>query len=294
MSDKIREEILEIVNSLKIYLLYQKSLGAFAYGMDISEEIKAESEKSQRIEQVIHKIQNRMSEDKGNFLTMNLFEKPEDVINKAEDNTTVRFNMSTEEKIKLLDALREEIGADCKRCKLGSLVRSKVVFGEGNPDARIMFIGEGPGEEEDNQGLPFVGRAGQLLTRIIRAMGLERTDVYIANVVKCRPPENRAPSPDEMDICGEFLKRQISIIMPEVIIALGGTAASFLLRDYRIKISQVRTRELQYRDRNIVIPMVATFHPSYVLRRGESPEVKKEVWNDIKIALNLIGMEVKK
>jgi len=290
----LREELLEILRDIRLQLDYQTRLGAFVYGLDTMEELLKEQGQREKLERITSSQIN--SSDKGGkkYLEVGLFEpasKSDDIVS---EKKAPMPKPATEEKKTIMGELIKEIGNDCKRCRLGGLVRSKVVFGEGNLDTRIMFIGEGPGEEEDVQGLPFVGRAGQLLTKIIKAMGLERSDVYIANVVKCRPPENRTPLSDEMDICGQFLKRQISIILPEVIIALGGTAASFLLGDYKIKIGQVRGRRLEYRDQDISIPLVATFHPSYVLRRGESPDVKKEVWKDIKLAMDIIGMEVKK
>lgn len=297
MDKGVREELIEIIRDLKMHLIYQRELGAFVYGLDTMEELIKANQAQEKYERIQNTPTNlNTQESKTHYSIASLFGEKDSRIEpaKIEQREIKSVRLATEEKVRLLKELMDEIGPDCNRCKLANLGRSKVVFGEGNPDAKIMFIGEGPGEDEDIQGLPFVGRAGQLLTRIIKAIGLERKDVYIANVVKCRPPENRVPLPDEMDICGEFLKRQIEIIMPEVIIALGGTAVSYLLGDYKIKISQVRSRQLEYRHKDITIPMVATFHPSYVLRRGESPEVKREVWNDIKIALNIIGMEVKR
>lgn len=288
-----RSELLEIVRDLKTYLLYQRRLGAFVYGMDTIEEALVKERQAEKLQRHL-KIGTPQKENSSSYSIMSLFERPVDMGDSVRENLQGSERLDRERRQNLIDDLRREIGEDCKRCDLGDLGRSKIVFGEGDIDCRIMFVGEGPGEDEDIQGLPFVGRAGQLLTRIINAMGLRRSDVYIANVVKCRPPGNRVPSPNEMDICGEFLKRQISIIRPEVIIALGGTAAAFLLGDYKIKIGQVRSRRLEYRDGSIRIPMVATFHPSYVLRRGESPEVKKEVWNDIKIALEIIGIKAKR
>ncbi len=295
MGEDIREELLEIIINLKEYLKYQQSLGAFAYGSDLSEEMLLEIEKMKKIEKITSAVTTgKVQESSKSYSAMSLFEKNGPEREDIKENQVKKAAADTEEKSRLLKLLADEIGQDCKRCELAGQGRNKVVFGEGNVDAKIMFVGEGPGEDEDIQGLPFVGRAGQLLTRIIKAMGLQRSDVYIANVVKCRPPQNRTPLDKEMDICGLFLRRQIRIIMPDVIIALGGTAVSYLLGDYKIKIGQVRTRELEYRDNDIVIPMVATFHPSYVLRKGESPEVKKEVWKDISVAMKIVGMEVKK
>ena len=173
-----------------------------------------------------------------------------------------------------LDALRDEIGPQCTRCKLHTLGRRQVVFGVGNPDAALMFVGEAPGADEDIQGEPFVGRAGQLLTKIIEAIGMRRDDVYIANVIKCRPPGNRNPEPDEVEQCEPFLFRQIDSIKPTVIVALGKFAAQSLLRTTE-PITRIRGREYKYRDA-ILMP---TYHPAYLLR---NPASKREVWEDMK------------
>ena len=174
----------------------------------------------------------------------------------------------------LLAALRVEIGPQCTRCKLHTLGRSQVVFGVGNPSADLMFVGEAPGADEDVQGEPFVGKAGQLLTKIIEAINLKREDVYIANVIKCRPPGNRNPEPDEVAECEPFLFRQIDAVKPKVIVALGKFAAQCLLRS-DVPITRLRGTEFAYRDA-ILIP---TFHPAYLLR---NPPAKREVWEDMK------------
>ncbi|MFO7709542.1 MAG: uracil-DNA glycosylase [Desulfobacterales bacterium] len=174
-----------------------------------------------------------------------------------------------------LEAIRAEIG-DCRRCKL-SESRSRIVFGQGNPRARLMFIGEGPGQEEDRAGEPFVGAAGQLLTRIILAMNLTREAVYIANVVKCRPPGNRVPEPGEIATCQPFLERQIAAIRPEFICVLGACAAQSLLRTAE-PISRLRGRFSEFRG----IQVMPTFHPAYLLR---NPEKKREVWEDMKLLM---------
>jgi len=173
-----------------------------------------------------------------------------------------------------LAALRAEIGPQCTRCKLHALGRRQVVFGVGNPDADLMFVGEAPGADEDAQGEPFVGRAGQLLTKIIEAIGLTRADVYIANVIKCRPPQNRNPEPDEVEICEPFLFRQVDAIQPKVIVGLGSFAARALLRTLD-PISRLRGRVYEYRGAKLV----PTFHPAYLLR---NPASKRDVWEDMK------------
>ena len=176
--------------------------------------------------------------------------------------------------IEVLNTIRVDIGPDCSRCKLHTLGRKQVVFGVGNPDADLMFVGEAPGADEDIQGEPFVGRAGQLLTRIIEAIDLKREDVYIANVIKCRPPGNRNPEPDEVEQCEPFLFRQIDAIRPKVIVALGKFAAQCLLKT-DAPITRIRGREFAYRDA-ILIP---TYHPAYLLR---NPSAKRDVWEDMK------------
>jgi uracil-DNA glycosylase len=178
-------------------------------------------------------------------------------------------------------AIRTDVGDDCSRCKLHGLGRRHVVFGVGNPEADLMFVGEAPGADEDLQGEPFVGRAGQLLTKIIEAIGLRREDVYIANVIKCRPPGNRNPEPDEVEQCEPFLFRQIDVVKPKVVVALGKFAAQSLLRSLE-PITRLRGREYKYRDA-ILMP---TYHPAYLLR---NPSAKREVWEDMKRVRSILG-----
>jgi len=183
---------------------------------------------------------------------------------------------SADEKEGLLALLREELG-DCTRCPL-SCVRKNIVFGEGNPDAGLMFIGEGPGEDEDIQARPFVGKAGILLTRLIEKMELQRRDVYIANVVKCRPPENREPEAGEIATCKPFLERQIGIVRPRVIITLGNVALQSLLNNPSLRITASRGHFAEYHG----IPVMPTFHPAYLLR---NPADKWKTWTDAQKAL---------
>jgi uracil-DNA glycosylase family 4 len=180
--------------------------------------------------------------------------------------------------------IRTDLG-ECTRCKLHR-TRNKIVFGDGNPKAELVFVGEGPGHDEDMQGLPFVGRAGKLLTQMIEAMGLQRKDVYICNVVKCRPPENRAPEKDEVAACSPFLLRQIDAIAPKVIVCLGSTAAQTVLETNR-GISQFRGQWLEFRGRKLM----ATYHPAYLLR---NPSAKSEVWKDLQKVMAVLGLEAKK
>lgn len=180
-----------------------------------------------------------------------------------------------------LDGLRGVIG-DCRRCRLHG-ARTQVVFGVGNPRARVVFVGEGPGRDEDLQGEPFVGRAGQLLTDIIeKGMKLSRADVYICNVVKCRPPQNRNPEPDEVATCSPFLVRQIELVGPEVLVTLGKFAAHALLST-DVPITRLRGQWQDFRG----IPVMPTFHPAYLLR---NPAEKKTVWQDIKLVMARLGL----
>ena len=179
-----------------------------------------------------------------------------------------------------LDGIRAWIG-DCQRCKLAG-GRKTIVFGQGNPKAELMFIGEGPGADEDEQGLAFVGRAGQLLTDIIeKGMKMRRDDVFIANVIKCRPPGNRNPEPDEIVACQPFLERQIEVIRPKVIVGLGKFAGQWLLKTAE-PISRIRGRVGDYHG----IKAMPTWHPAYLLR---TPSAKKDVWEDMKLVVQLLG-----
>jgi uracil-DNA glycosylase len=188
-----------------------------------------------------------------------------------------------------LEALRAHIG-DCGRCKLHK-GRKNLVFGEGSPRARLVFVGEGPGRDEDRVGRPFVGAAGELLTDIIeKGMRLTREEVYICNIVKCHPPENRDPERDEIEACLPFLKRQISIIKPEVICTLGRIASQELL-EKSIKITQDRGQWHSF----MGIPVMPTYHPAYIIRnKARERELKGHVWEDIKKIMNRLGLEVKK
>jgi len=191
-----------------------------------------------------------------------------------------RFRGATEKRAALLAELARRIAA-CRRCPLGGRRRNPVP-GEGNPNAELVFVGEAPGYEEDQQGRPFVGPAGQLLTRMIEAMGLRREEVFIANVLKCRPPGNRDPEPAEIAACRPFLEEQLQIIRPRVIITLGAHAARWFLGP-GARISQVRGRAVDVEDFQIV----PTFHPSYLLRR---PDQKRKAWADLQVAMKLLGL----
>jgi DNA polymerase len=194
----------------------------------------------------------------------------EEIIHSASGKREGHRSTAVREKEKALGALRDEIG-DCQRCRL-STGRKNLVFGEGSPDADLMFIGEGPGREEDRQGRPFVGDAGKVLTNLIKKMGLKREEVYIANIVKCRPPMNRDPESDEVQTCSPFLERQIEIIQPKVIMALGRIASHRLVGSM-VPISRLRGTFYEFKG----IPLMSTFHPAYLIR---NPKDKWLTWED--------------
>lgn len=182
-----------------------------------------------------------------------------------------------------LERIAADIGPDCTRCKLHRR-RNKIVFGVGNPRARLVFVGEGPGADEDAQGEPFVGRAGKLLTQMIEAMGLKRDEVYICNVVKCRPPENRTPEPDEIETCSPYLLRQLDVIKPQVIVCLGAVAAKALL-GVNTSMSKLRQQWFEFRSAKLL----ATYHPAYCLR---NPPSKADVWKDLQMAMVELGLPI--
>jgi len=190
----------------------------------------------------------------------------------------VRGRCKPGHRAELLEAIDVEVRA-CRKCRLCE-ARTKTVFGVGDPCARLCFVGEGPGADEDRQGEPFVGRAGQLLNKIIAAMGLKRSEVYIANTVKCRPPENRTPLPEEMQSCSPYLVRQLEAITPQVIVALGRPAVQDLLGTTQ-SMSDVRGRFHRYRG----IPVVPTYHPAYLLR---NPSAKKQTWDDMRLVMKFL------
>jgi uracil-DNA glycosylase len=205
-----------------------------------------------------------------------------------------KLEYGTADPVAALKLIREDLG-DCTRCKLHQQGRKQIVFGVGNPRAELMFVGEGPGADEDAQGEPFVGRAGQLLNNMIKAMGLRREDVYIANIVKCRPPGNRTPERDECETCSPFLMRQIALIKPRVIVALGAVAAKNLLavnasmselrgRFYDFKPPGVRSRDASWQGARLAV----TYHPAFLLR---DPRQKGEAWKDLQMVMKYLGIE---
>lgn len=225
------------------------------------------------------------SNDLGVQLAEELAEAADELTQYADGEAQEAYlpSAASEDRAALLQIIADEIGPDCQRCKLGKLGRKEIVFGTGDPHAELMFIGEGPGADEDAQGLPFVGRAGQLLNNMIAAMGLKREDVYIANVVKCRPPNNRVPEPEEGATCSPFLFRQIDVVRPEVLVALGATAATWLLGT-RQPLAGLRGRVHGVRGTKLIV----TYHPAYLLR---DPRQKKEAWADLQIAMKELGLK---
>jgi len=203
-----------------------------------------------------------------------------------------------EDRVAVLQSIADDIGPDCQRCKLAKLGRKQIVFGTGDPHAELMFIGEGPGADEDQQGLPFVGRAGQLLNNMIAAMGLKREQVYIANIVKCRPPGNRAPERDECDTCSPFLMQQIGVIQPKVIVALGATAAKNLL-GVNDSMASLRGQFYDYSPPRTLMDagdpfackLAVTYHPAFLLR---DPRQKKEAWKDLQMVMRYLDLPAPK
>ena len=190
--------------------------------------------------------------------------------------------VAPEHRADALKAIQNDIG-DCTRCPLAYAGRRKIVFADGDPSARLMFVGEGPGADEDTTGVPFVGKAGQLLNNMIAAMGLKREAVYIANIVKCRPPANRAPEPAEANTCTQFLLRQMDVVQPEVVVALGGTAAMYLL-GVKQSLASLRGRWHSCRGAKLAV----TYHPAFLLR---DPRMKGEAWKDLQMVMAEMGLK---
>lgn len=221
------------------------------------------------------------------------------VVAKVADQNILRAlppnpEQSVTDPVAALKLIREDLG-DCTRCKLHQQGRKQIVFGVGNPRAELMFVGEGPGADEDTQGEPFVGRAGQLLNNMIKAMGIRREDVYIANIVKCRPPGNRTPERDECETCSPFLMRQIAVIKPKVVVALGAVAAKNLLamnapmselrgRFYDFTPSGARSSDPSWQGTKLAV----TYHPAFLLR---DPRQKGEAWKDLQMVMKYLGLE---
>jgi DNA polymerase len=227
---------------------------------------------------------------------LDLVAKEAEALAQAEEQIAQEgFIATSQDRDAMLRIIADDIGPSCQRCKLAKLGRKQIVFGTGDPHAKLMFIGEGPGADEDEQGLPFVGRAGQLLNNMIAAMGLKREQVYIANIVKCRPPGNRTPERDECDTCSPFLMRQIRVIRPRVIVALGATAAKNLLA-VNDSMASLRgrfydfspPRSLAATDESFDCKLAVTYHPAFLLR---DPRQKAEAWKDLQMVMKYLGLK---
>ena len=246
--DEIVKEYLEIVGSLKEYINYQKMCGVdYCQAKDANKEDKGYIDMEETLSREMHNVK---------------------AIDAAVSDTDGNKRAT-------IDTLKEKL-TSCNKCKLAKN-RTKLVFGEGNIDSKIVFIGEAPGRDEDESGRPFVGRAGKLLTKIIEAIGFQREEVYIMNIVKCRPPENRNPENDEISACEPFMLRQIEIIKPKIICTLGSFASQTLLKT-KVPISKLRGQFHDYHG----IKLMPTFHPAFLLR---DPHKKREVWEDMKIII---------
>lgn len=259
-------EFKQIVNDLKNYLEFQKSMGVESIHVD-----RAAAEESA----AIYSTPKAEGKDAMPKTTPAL------------DDNVITIDEPAglfEGKVMTLEEIREEIG-DCTRCQLHE-GRTNLVFGEGNPKARLVFVGEGPGRDEDMQGRPFVGRSGQLLTKIIQAMGLKREDVYICNVVKCRPPNNRTPEQSEMDTCEQFLFKQIRFIKPQIIVCLGATAAKSVLKT-KDSLGSLRGKFHMYSGSKLMV----TYHPAALLR---NPHFKKPAWEDMQVVMKELGLTMPK
>ncbi|MGI9553335.1 MAG: uracil-DNA glycosylase [Thermodesulfobacteriota bacterium] len=255
-----KKELLDILGDLKSYLNYQQQMGL---GRVLTDEPEKNSNK-----EVISPGSKEFKMGKENKKIIKIADQP-DIFDSGKKQT--------------LEEIREELG-ECTRCKLHT-DRTNIVFGDGNPNARLVFVGEGPGRDEDMQGKPFVGRAGKLLTKIIEAMGLTRKDVYICNVVKCRPPNNRNPEADEVAACEPFLLKQIRSINPEIVVCLGSVATSLLLKMKQPRMGDLRGQFHEYGNSKLMI----TYHPAALLR---NPNFKKPVWEDMKVVLKELKLPI--
>jgi len=267
----LQNELEEIVDELKRYLEFQKSMGI--------KTVPAQKFAAQgSTPEVSKKKELRTNEPRTEPMAKTTTPLDEDIITIEEPADLFDSKTMT------LEEIREEIG-DCTRCQLHE-GRTNLVFGDGNPKARLVFVGEGPGRDEDMQGKPFVGRSGKLLTKIIEAMGLTREDVYICNVVKCRPPNNRTPEPEEMSTCEQFLFKQIRFIKPEAIVCLGATAAKSILKT-KASLGSLRGKFHMYCGSKLMV----TYHPAALLR---NPNFKKPAWEDMQVVMKELGLPLPK
>jgi uracil-DNA glycosylase len=277
------EEFDELIRQVKEHVLYYRELGLTHIGEEVAPQISPPAPEIEAGPAAVSFPPSQPIPEPVKTMTMKKEEPLPDALSLfGEIETPSQGRQEIEE---TLEDIRRDLG-DCRRCKLWS-TRTKIVFGEGNPKAELMFVGEGPGADEDASGRPFVGRAGQLLTKMIEAIEMRREDVYIANVVKSRPPGNRAPERDETEVCIQFLFRQIAVIRPKLIVALGNPAMQALL-DTKIGITKMRGQFQDY-PRISGIKVLPTFHPAYLLR---SPDKKREAWEDLRKVRALIRGEI--
>jgi len=276
LADRIR-----YYNELGIYDLYRRERSESSSGV-ASIEVEQQAIPSSQPE-----LREEMSPRKSAVVTRPVEENVFEVL-------TAKAEQGVSDPVAALQLIRQDLG-DCTRCKLHQQGRKQIVFGVGNPNAELMFVGEGPGADEDMQGEPFVGRAGQLLNNMIKAMGLKREEVYIANVVKCRPPGNRTPERDECDTCSPFLMRQIAVIKPKVVVALGAVAAKNLLainapmselrgRFYDFMPAGARSSDPSWQGAKLAV----TYHPAFLLR---DPRQKGEAWKDLQMVMKYLGLK---
>lgn len=282
----------EAEQQLRAYVEYLRDLGVYDLyrrGEPLPESAPAQAEQvAALIEQV--SLQQPV-ESAAPRQTVFIPPSPQSEVPESQIAKLVSFNqlaplpevrLAPADRLAALEAIREDIG-DCTRCPLAYAGRRKIVFADGDPNARLMFVGEGPGADEDTQGLPFVGKAGQLLNNMINAMGLKREQVYIANIVKCRPPANRTPEPVEANTCSQFLVRQVDVVQPEVIVALGATAATYLL-GVKQSLAGLRGRWHSCRGAKLAV----TYHPAFLLR---DPRQKGEAWKDLQMVMKELGLK---
>ena len=255
-----------------IYDFYRRDVGA-ATSLDEASAIPEASDSSQQNSLALHSVEER------DDMARKTVAAP---VASDVNLVVARAEKDIADPVAALKVIREDIG-DCKRCKLSQQGRKQIVFGVGDPRAELMFVGEAPGADEDQQGEPFVGRAGQLLNNMIKAMGIAREQVYIANVVKCRPPSNRTPERDECDTCSPFLMRQIAVVQPKVIVALGAVAAKNLLA-VQSSLGDLRGRWFEYRGCKLAV----TYHPAFLLR---DPRQKAETWKDLQMVMKELGLK---
>ena len=276
LADRIR-----YYNELGIYDLYRRERSESSSGV-ASIEVEQQAIPSSQPE-----LREEMSPRKSAVVTRPVEENVFEVL-------TAKAEQGVSDPVAALQLIRQDLG-DCTRCKLHQQGRKQIVFGVGNPNAELMFVGEGPGADEDMQGEPFVGRAGQLLNNMIKAMGLKREEVYIANIVKCRPPGNRTPERDECDTCSPFLMRQIAVIKPKVVVALGAVAAKNLLainapmselrgRFYDFMPAGARSSDPSWQGAKLAV----TYHPAFLLR---DPRQKGEAWKDLQMVMKYLGLK---